>query len=184
MRALALALLASAGFAAASLSASGPLGIYGIVERVVFEPDLQRAERVQIWGAFAFAAIEGRDEQSPPSRGYLYFRLPANGESPDTVRTEWSDLKRVAGTGQAVAFGRWAYMGAFEGLLPDVRRGTPPYVLERGTRGGQVTDLRVRPPSEPPSNPSAYQTNTGVVRLRRDGSHAAIVRQLQQALKP
>ena len=36
-------------------------------------------------------------------RGYLYFSLPK--EKPELAKTEWADLKKIAGTGQCVAFG-------------------------------------------------------------------------------
>jgi hypothetical protein len=177
MSALAVAVVAGVA------SASGPLGVYGIVEKVVFEPDERNPQRVQVWGAFAYA--EHRTPRlSPVTRGYLYFRLPEYGESPDTVRREWADLKAVAGTGQAVGFGSWGYIGAFDALRPDAARSRPPYILERVPSGGEYTDLRVRPASERPSSPAAYQTNTGVVTLSADGSHAALVRQLKDALKP
>ena len=39
---------------AAHLTASGPLGIYGIVEKVVFEPNEAAPERIQVWGAFTY----------------------------------------------------------------------------------------------------------------------------------
>jgi hypothetical protein len=58
-------------------TASGPLGIYGIIEKVVLEPDGAPPERIQLWGAFAY--VEGGSGQSltvsPAVRGYLYFRL-------------------------------------------------------------------------------------------------------------
>jgi hypothetical protein len=182
---------------AAGIHASGPLGIYGVVERVVFEPNDRVPERVQVWGAFAYvergaaarnpataaAAARGEGGHSPIVRGYLYFRLPTFGESVDTVRREWRDLASVAGTGDAVAFGTWGYIGRFEGLRPDALGGGPPYVLERRPAGGERTDLRVRPASERPSDPAAYQTNAGVVRLRAEGSHAALVTQLRDAMK-
>ena len=38
-------------------SASGPVGIYGIVQRVVFEPSERAPERLQVWGAFAYAEL-------------------------------------------------------------------------------------------------------------------------------
>src|SRR5437879_796628 len=44
-------------FAAADLVASGPVGIYAIIEKVIFEPSEQAPERIQIWGAFA--VVEG-----------------------------------------------------------------------------------------------------------------------------
>jgi hypothetical protein len=55
--------------------------------------------------------------------------------------------------------------------------------LERAPRGGAYTDLRVRPATETPSAPAAYQTNAGIVRLTADGSHAELVTQLRAALK-
>ena len=165
-------------------SASGPLGIYGIIDRVVFEPDEHTPDRVQVWGAFAYVDRGRTPQLSPAKRGYLYFRLPTLGESAETVRHEWADLKALAGTGQAVGFGTWGYIGAFEGLRPDARATLPPYILERRIQGGEQTDLRVRPPSEPPAAPAAYQTNAGVVRLSTTGSHAAIVKQLRAALQP
>jgi hypothetical protein len=100
------------------------------------------------------------------------------------VRTEWADLKAVAGTGQAVGFGSWGYIGQFAGLQPSRRGETPPYILEFTPRGGTVTDLRVRPAAERVAEPTNYATNTGVVKLSETGSHAAIVRQLRAALRP
>ena len=146
------------------LAASGPIGIYGIVERVVFEPNEAQAERVQVWGAFAVVEEEFGAGASQPARGYLYFRLPTlpdrnpNAESINIVRREWADLKAMAGTGQAIGFGSW---------WGSARR----------------FDLRVRPASEGPESPSAYQTNAGVVKITDNGSHAKLVRDLRAALQ-
>jgi hypothetical protein len=173
--------------AAAAPARSGPLGVYGIVERVVFEPNEQAPERVQVWGAFAYAEIGSGNglTVSPAARGYMYFRLPKpdDAASVRVIRTEWADLKAVAGTGQAVGFGKWYYIGAFSGLQPTHRTESPPYVLETTPRGGTVTDLRVRPAAERAVTATAYETNTGVVKLAESGSHAAIVRQLKDALR-
>ena len=38
------------------LVASGPAGIYGVVSKVVFEPNDAAPERIQIWGAFTLVA--------------------------------------------------------------------------------------------------------------------------------
>ena len=183
-----LLLLAALSIAATPPARSGPVGIYGIIERVVFEPNEQAPERVQVWGAFAYADISGRDglAASPAARGYLYFRLPAlntDSASVRLTRTEWGDLKAVAGTGQAVGFGRWGYIGAFGGLQPTRRGETPPYILERNGRGGTVTDLRVHPTLDRGATAVSYETNTGVVKIPETGGHAAIVRQLREALK-
>jgi hypothetical protein len=175
---------------ATHLTASGPLGIYGIVEKVVVEPHEKTPERIQVWGAFAY--VDGAAGQSltvsTAKRGYLYFRLPTGADGVtdrsqvEVIKKEWADLKAVAGTGQAIGFGQWGYIGAFPGLKPDTRSNMPPYILERA-QVNQQTDLRVRPASEAPGSPALYQTNAGIVKLREGGSHAEIVKQLQDALK-
>src|SRR6266699_332525 len=80
-------------FAAADLVASGPVGIYAIIEKVIFEPNDQAPERIQIWGAFA--VVDGGLTQpgatSKPLRGYLYFKLP-NGSARSVAKMEWADL--------------------------------------------------------------------------------------------
>jgi hypothetical protein len=190
-RLTAVALVSALGSTAAgAVSASGPLSVYAIVERVVFEPNERTPERIQVWGAFAYAHVKffQRAEGDPTptvskaERGYLYFRLPTDGESIKTVRNEWADLKAVAGSGQAVGFGGWGHIGRFEALRPDVK-GKAAAVVERSAQGDQYTDLRVRRGSEPASAPVAYQTNAGIVTLSATGSHAAIVQQLKDALQ-
>jgi hypothetical protein len=177
--------------ATVALPASGPVGIFGIVEKVVFEPDESSPERVQIWGAFAY--VDGNERTaivaSPARRGYLYFKLPsiaANNSTQkeiDAAKIEWADLKAVAGTGQAVGFGKWGYIAGFSSLSPDAQPVLPSVILERMPRGGRATDLRVRPGTEPPVSPATYQPDAGVVKLPDAGSHAAIVKELRAALK-
>jgi hypothetical protein len=183
-------------------SASGPVGIYGIIERVVFEPSEQAPERVQLWGVFAY--VNTAPEQAvrpgflrspvggvtPPARGYLYFKVPDVASGPfsqgdvDRARLEWRDLASVARTGQAVGFGRWGYIGNFAALRPEARADTLPYLYERAPQGGNFTDLRVRPASEAPASPATYQTNAGVVKLSAEGSHARIVEWLTSEPQP
>jgi hypothetical protein len=176
-------IVAAAVLAAMPLAASGPLGIYGIVERVVFEPDEAHAERVQLWGAFAY--VDGGTGTplgtSKAERGYLYFTLPANAaESRATqIRREWADLKAVAGTGQAVGFGSWGYIGAFRALDPAKRSSSPPYILSERNQ----SDMRVRPAAEKPAGPAVYQTDSGVVKINASGDRAPIVKELQDALR-
>ena len=173
---------------ARSGGASGPAGYYGIIERVVFEPTEKDAERVQVWGAFAYADLGSPIGvgMSGAERGYLYFRVRSAVEgitSPQQIelnRREWADLKSVAGTGQAVAFGRWGYIGEFSELDPRINDGRQGYLYE--IKIGR-TDLRVRPSSEPLANPATYQTQTGVVKLSESGNHAAIIAKLREALK-
>jgi hypothetical protein len=164
--------------------ASGPVGIYGIVDKVVFEPNEKSPERIQVWGVFAY--VDGGANRdlgvSPAKRGYLYFKLPEEGSATEAMaRNEWADLKAVAGTGQAIGFGAWGYIGGFSGLQPGSRSSTPPYILEHGARGNVPADVRVRPASEPPRLPAIYQINSGIVKLNAGGSHAAIVEQLKHS---
>jgi hypothetical protein len=88
---------------AATAWASDPIGIYGIVEEVVFEPNENAPQRIQIRGAFALADRQRGDEYLRPERGYLYYTLTPGKE--DICRKEWADLKAVAGTGQGIGFG-------------------------------------------------------------------------------
>ncbi len=177
--------------AATSLNASGRIGFYGIVEKVVFEPSEAAPERILVWGVFAY--VDGGASQnnavSAAKRGYLYFRLRSGipGFTPDrqaeASKKEWADLKAVAGTGQAVGFGSWGYIGSFAVLEPGGVAAAPSYLYERMPGGGDQADLRVRPANETPANPATYQTETGVVKISDTGSHAAIVKQLREALK-
>src|SRR6266571_4495310 len=95
-------LLALFGFGAGRALASDPVGIYALVDKVVFEPNETNPERIQIWGAFAIAEGYGYTYKNA-ERGYLYYKM--NPEKPNACRNEWTDLKSVATTGQIVAFG-------------------------------------------------------------------------------
>ena len=168
---------------------SGPVGIYGIVEKVVFEPSEAAPERIQVWGAFAYVDQSTTGGVvSPIRRGYMYFMLPRpapTATTGETIRKEWADLKAVAGTNQAVAFGRWGYIAGFSALDP-AERPTPPsflYHARPGGGGGDASDLRVRPATEPPTDPAVYQTNVGVVKLPDTGNHAELVKKLRDAIK-
>jgi hypothetical protein len=158
MRATALRGLAAAAAIAAALAAgavahaSDPVGIYAIVEKVVFEPDEKAPVRVQVWGAFAQAdSRNNNDEYGPAAAGYLYFTCPAGREQ--VCRNEWSDLKSMAGQGVGVAFG-----GRFEPAS------------------------RVRKTSEPPASPDPYPIRMGVVKMSDRGQQPALVARLKAAL--
>lgn len=176
--------------ATVTVSASGRIGYYGIIEKVVFEPSEAAPERIQVWGAFAYVNGGASREAgiSAVKRGYLYFKLRSDfagfttQSEVDLRKREWADLKAVAGTGQAVGFGSWGYIGAFSVLQPDGVADPPSFLYERKPSGGERADLRVRPASEAPTVPATYQTETGVVKLPDGGSHAAIVRQLRAAI--
>ena len=164
-----------AAVAVAVVSASGPVGVVAVVEKVVFEPNEANAERIQVWGAFAH--VEGgparANQFSPAQKGYMYFRVgeALTAAQRQAVRNEWADLKAVAGTGQAVGFGQWFYIGGFGSM-------TGVY----GMQGGAQVDLRARPASEAPANPIDYVTNIGLVKFPEQGTHAAIVKELKAAL--
>jgi hypothetical protein len=162
---------------AINVSASGPAGTFAVIEKVIFEPNEQAPERIQLWGAFAFVAggIQGTFT-SPPQRGYLYFSIPATAtpQQREAVRKEWADFKVVAGTPQGVAFGNWFYVGDFSNA-----NNREIYVnIGGGTKGVIVhTNAASKP------EPIPYTLNTGVVKLAATGSHAAAIEQLRALLK-
>jgi hypothetical protein len=83
--------------------ASDWTGVYARVDKVVFEPNANAPERIQIWGGFAMATKSNRNTYDPAQRGYLYYSLKPGSEK--ICRKEWADIKAVAGTGQIIAFG-------------------------------------------------------------------------------
>src|SRR5438132_8781259 len=141
-------------FVAADLIASGPVGLYGIIEKVIFEPSEQAAERIQIWGAFAVVdgGLTRPGATSKPLRGYLYFKLP-DGSARPAAKTEWADLKAVAGTGQAIGFGNWGFVGSVQdfGSRSNSSSGIP-YFLE----SWRQADVRVMRDYEAPASAAVY----------------------------
>jgi hypothetical protein len=84
------------------VNASGPIAVYALVDKVSFEPNAEKPERVRISGVF-ITAEERSDVYSAPQRGSLYFALPKQNR--DLALREWADLKSVAGTRQVVGLG-------------------------------------------------------------------------------
>jgi len=162
---------------AINISASGPAGVFAVVEKVVFEPNEQAPERIQLWGAFAFVAggIQG-SFTAPPQRGYLYFKLPENAspQQREAAKNEWGDLKAVAGTPQGVAFGDWFYVGDFSSA-------NNREIYVRNSTG--IVGVVVHTRTSPKPDPVPYSLNTGIVKLAATGSHAAAVEQLRALLK-
>jgi hypothetical protein len=172
-------------FLGVSLSASGPVGVFALIENVVFEPNgttAANAERVQVWGAFSWMAGGINAVASPTARqygverGYLYFALPKGTPAEiQLARNEWADLKSVAGTGQAVGFGEWyAYP---QNSTPDGARRVAIRVPYQP--GYQVYVQKQLPPAV---DPAFYITNVGVVKIAANGSHAELVKKLRDAL--
>jgi hypothetical protein len=79
------------------------VGVYASIDKVVFEPNDTAPERIQIWGAFAIASKENRNDYQPAKRGYLYYTIKPGKE--DVCRREWADLKRIAGSQSIIGFG-------------------------------------------------------------------------------
>ena len=89
-----------------ALSATQPIGVYAIIDKVVFEPDEASAQRIQVWGAFSLSIMKDGFRYDDPQRGYLYFAAKPGEEA--KARKEWADLKKSAGTGAGIGFGnRW-----------------------------------------------------------------------------
>jgi hypothetical protein len=82
--------------------ASDPTAVYARVDKVVLEPNAAAPQAIQVWGVFAMAKPDDRNDYLAPRRGYLYFTLTGSSQA---ARAEWADLKQVAGTGQIVSFG-------------------------------------------------------------------------------
>ena len=148
--------LAACALATVTVAASDFVGVYAVVEKVVLEPSEAAPQRIQIWGAFALA-VEAGGVYTKPQRGYLYYSVPGGKE--EIARKEWADLKSVAGTGTAIAFGaRHSMLG------------------------------KVRPDSEKPGSPDVYNIGgTGVSKINpipgyQDNMNT-IVAQLKAALK-
>jgi hypothetical protein len=152
-------------FRAAPL-ASGPIGVYALIDKVAFEPNDTAPDRVQVWGVFVIADRQQGTPVFPATRGYLYFQLPGEGvwreglSRSEVTRREWNDLKAVAGTGQVVGFGSsWVGNGI----------------------GASADPYRVRPAFESPAAPNLYVLNTGVVKVPAGGSNQEILNQLRAA---
>src|SRR5262245_12991076 len=88
---------------ASTAIASEPVGVFAMIDKVIFEPNDKSPERVQVWGAFQFVQLgqTGRGDASnwsgatsAPKYGYLYFKLPDTNQQ--AVKTEWVDLKAVS----------------------------------------------------------------------------------------
>jgi hypothetical protein len=126
--------------------ASEMAGVYALVEKVILEPNAQAPDTIQIWGVIAIS-----EDLAKPKRGYLYYRLPSGflKDVNDAARKEWADLKSVAGTGQAVAFGQRFFNFSQQSQAKA-------YIEGLG---------RIRPASEKPSSPEPYPVNIGMVKL-------------------
>ena len=113
-----------------TLRASDMIGVYAVVEKVLFEPADATPQRIQIWGAFALSDQKSGSTYGPAQRGYLYYACPAGQET--VCRKEWGDLKGVAGKDTGVGFGaRYKETGRIR--KADEKPASPDmYPIERG----------------------------------------------------
>jgi hypothetical protein len=128
---------------ASVVRASGPIGVYALVDKVTFEPNANNPERIRISGVF-ITAVDTPDNStlySKVQRGYLYFELPK--DNAELARREWTDLKSIAGTRQVVGF---------------------------GTSWG--TKVRVRVPEEEAKSADDYPLGNGLVKINSDQPRA------------
>jgi len=128
-------ILLAAGVAAvlaASLvhvSASDRVAVYGKIDRVVFEPNGEAPDQVQVFGVFSVGIRENPNDYQPARAGYLYYRA---AKDPQIARREWADLKAIAGTNQIVAFGlRWDGVPTLRAAT-DKPANPDPYTLNAG----------------------------------------------------
>ncbi len=82
--------------------ASDPMALYARVDRVVLEPNPDAPKAIQVWGVFALATRDNRNDYDAPVRGYLYFTLSDNSRA---ALAEWADLQELAGSGTIVSLG-------------------------------------------------------------------------------
>jgi hypothetical protein len=147
---------------ASILMADGPVGVYAMVQKVVFEPGEAAPKALQIWGVFVWVdgGLKSPGPINLPQRGYMYFKLPGGAAESSAARKQWADIKAVAGSNQIIAFGDWKYSGPFEDLYIPVT-------------GGQE-DVRVRKQAEVAAKPIAYPVKTGLVRIADDPAHESL----------
>jgi len=165
--------------------------IYGIVERVLFEPNERMPERIKVWGSFALLyanqepVVEFRgqgDSPYAPHKGFLYFKLPpvAPGDTKksaqEAAKKEWADLKSVAGTGQAITFGSWT--STYSGLVRGSRS-------ESGFVGGPPYEeaLHVYDEKDRSARAIAYTMDTGIAKIPSQGKWAVLITQLKSSLQ-
>jgi hypothetical protein len=137
---------------AVTLQASDPVGVYAVVEKIVLEPSDAAPQRIQIWGAFSLADRSSTDDYGAAQRGYLYYSCPQGQES--VCRSEWADLKTIAGKTTGIGF------------------------------GGRYKDAgRVRKADEKVASPDTYPIQLGVVRMTGFRTTLPVIDRLKAALK-
>jgi hypothetical protein len=78
------------------------IGIYAVVDKVIFDKDGPSPNSIRISGVFVVPVPMSSGSYKDPQQGYLYFRIPSGAEQ--AARADWDKLKAAAGTGQVVGF--------------------------------------------------------------------------------
>src|SRR5678815_1060282 len=82
---------------ASILMADGPVGVYAMVQRVVFEPSEAAPKTLQIWGVFVWVdgGLKSPGPINLPQRGYIYFKLPAGPSDMTAAKKQWAEIRSV-----------------------------------------------------------------------------------------
>jgi hypothetical protein len=166
--ALAAPVLALVTLAATPSVAKDGVGVYALIDRVVFEPDPGNPERVQLWGIFrvadTFRIEDGKLTRitltgfQPVARGHMYFEL--NPDHPAETRSEWRQIARQAGTGRPIAFG--ARVPGMEREIPLAGRFDATAMNDTAYIGWMIRyNGRVRTAVAEPSDPDVYPMRMG-----------------------
>ena len=135
---IALLVCGAVALSAVNLRArSAPVAVYALVGWLVMEPDETKPKRVRINGVFS--VVDGYGARySPARKGYLYYEIDQSANGIKAARAIVEDLKKVARSGEAVAFGGGWWESA----------------------GGKV-----RKANDKPKNPDKFPTGNPVTRL-------------------
>jgi hypothetical protein len=97
------AAVAAGVLAAGVASASGPLPVIAVVDKVVLLPDTTTPTGVQVWGTFV--RQEGNDslEYGMPHYGYYHYTAVSGKE--EACRRDWTKMQKSAGTGKVIGWG-------------------------------------------------------------------------------
>lgn len=141
--------------ALAPAPASDPVGVYGLIDKVVLLPDEQKPTEAEIHGTFAVARGYGEYSMAP-AVGYLWFSA---GSKPEEAVRQWRELAKQVGTGMPIGF------ASRYGLVK-----SPVIVTPAG--------------AQKPAAASAYDTEFGLGLHRTEGADYGTLRELRLTPKP
>jgi hypothetical protein len=157
MRLARIVLLSIAAMSVSAAELSDPIGVYALIDRVVFLPNAEHAETIRIYGAFSVSVPQRGGREGAYAymlgRGYLLYSIEP-GRS-DATPVEWRDLASMAGTDAIVAFG-----------------------ARRAANG------RIRHAGEPEDEPDRYPIGFGVVRGIRTFAFEHRLRSIPAVVSP